>query len=97
MEDPGQPSRQDVPIAFVLCSSWEIPTLQSDWVRYCLDASGPLYQCEFAISVLLACILSSPDARKLKKVKISMYSQTNTKKLPALKLVLLGYPPEGAM
>lgn len=87
MEDPEQPSRQDVPIAFVLCSNWDIPILQSDWVRCCLDASGPLYQREFVISVLLACFLVSPDARKLKKVKVSMYSQTNTKKLPALKLL----------
>lgn len=87
MEDPRQPSRQDVSIASLFCSGWEIPTLHSGWVGSCLDATGPLCEREFANAAMLACLLVSPEARKLREMELSTYSQTDTKKKLHIKIV----------
>lgn len=80
------------PLRPFFCHSWEIPTLHSDWIGYCLDATGPLCEHEYANSAMLACLLVSPEARKLKKMDFSTYSQTDTrKKLHVKVIVLLGH------
>lgn len=93
MEEPSQPSRQDVSIASRFCS-----TLHSDWVGYPLDATGPLCEHEFANPAVLLCLLVSPEARKMREMKLSTYFQTDTKnKLHMKTVVLSGDLPEGTV
>lgn len=93
MEEPRQPSRQDVSTTSLFCS-----TLHSDWVWSSLDATGPLCEHEFANSAMLVCLLVSPEARKLREMKLSTYFQADTKNKLHMKIVvLLGDLPEGTV
>ena len=61
-----------------------------------MDATGPLCEHEFVNSAMLACLLDTPEARRLREMELSTYSQTDTKKKLHMQIiVLLGSLPGG--